>query len=98
MFMVKDTLRNSASPGFAAACIGLPAPRTTDSLSPFQVPRRSGIAVSAIAGAARRSAKATRLGSFDMAFLRSAHPVAAIDIVGLRHDIVRVRRGEEHRD
>ncbi len=44
----------------------VPAPKTIDSLSPFQVPRRSGIALSAAEGAAASAASMTIQANLDM--------------------------------
>src|SRR5438128_319015 len=64
------TLLSCGSAGWVGPWWGFPPPKTIVSLSPFQVPRRSGIAVSATAGAAvsvASAASVTIQTSFDMA-------------------------------
>src|SRR3954454_9837792 len=50
----------------AAEWCALPGPITIDSLSPFQVPRRLGMADSAAAGVTENTANVTIQASFDM--------------------------------
>src|SRR5262249_15159452 len=73
MVTVKGTLLSRGSVVGCAAWRGIPARRTIDSLLPFQVPRRSGIALCcAAAGAAERVANTTIQASFDMAQILQA--------------------------
>src|SRR5262249_47181389 len=67
MTIVNGTLENRGSSAALARWWGLPAPRTTDSLWPVQVPRRSGIAGSATAGTATSAATVQMHANFDMA-------------------------------
>src|SRR4249919_3760564 len=66
---VNGTLRSCGSFDWADVWCGFPAPSTIDSLSPFQVPRRSGNAVCAAAGNAASTPSVSRHASFDMVHL-----------------------------
>src|SRR5260221_14359933 len=66
MVSVNAMLLSRGSFAGAARWWGCPPPKTIDSLSPFHVPRRSGIAVWAEAGAAASAASTMIPISFDM--------------------------------
>src|SRR5205814_7039889 len=63
---VKAVLLSRGSPGCVPGWCGWLPPSTIDSLSPFQMPRRSGMAVCAAAGTIASAQNATVAKSFDI--------------------------------